>query len=181
MVSAPLQSVVEEARTTFGAAACSVAVLDGDGGELVYRAASGAGAEAVVGVRLPLTRGIAGWVAVSGQPLAVSDLAADHRFARDVAESTAYLPQTLLATPLVGPEGVLGVFSVLDRDPSRFDAGRDLHLAASFAARAAALLAEPAQQGAPELAALADLLHRSDGAGRQRLREALREILAEFA
>jgi GAF domain-containing protein len=179
-MTAPLQDVVDEAREAFGAAACSLAVHDEDEGELVYRAASGAGADAIVGVRLPVTRGIAGWVAVSGQPLAVSDPAADRRFAQDVAESTAYVPQTLLAAPLLGPEGVLGVLSVLDRDPERPDAARDLHLAASFAARGAALLTDPALRRPPELRALAELLRRSEPAERDRLRNAVREILAEF-
>ncbi len=176
----PLQLVVDEARAAFGAAACSVAELDEDEGGLVYRAASGSGADAIVGVRLPVTRGIAGWVAVSGQPLMVSDPATDRRFARDVAESTAFVPRNLLAAPIMGPEGVLGVLSVLDRDADRADAGRDLHLAASFAARAAALMTEPTLRRPPELLALADLLRRAEPAERERLREAVRELLAEL-
>jgi GAF domain-containing protein len=180
-VSSPLQQVVDEARAAFGAAACSVAVVDEDEGELVYRAAAGTGAEAIVGVRLPVTRGVAGWVAVSGQPLAVSDLRTDRRFAHDVAESTAYVPETLLAAPLMGPEGVVGVLSVLDRDPGRENAERDLHLASSFAARAAALLSDPAARRPPELLALAELLRRAEPPERARLRDAVRELLAEFA
>jgi GAF domain-containing protein len=117
---------------------------------------------------------------VSGQPLAVSDLATDKRFAQDVAESTAYVPQTLLAAPIMGPEGVLGVLSVLDRDAARVESGRDLHLAASFAARAAAVLSDPAKRRPPELIALADLLRRSDDPERARIRDAVRELLAEF-
>jgi hypothetical protein len=40
---------------------------------------------------------------------------ADPRFARDVAESTAYIPRAILAAPLMGGDGdVLGVLSVLD-------------------------------------------------------------------
>jgi GAF domain-containing protein len=81
----------------------------------------------------------------------------------------------------MGPDGVLGVLSVLDRDGARADAGRDLHLAASFAARAAALLTEPTVQRPPELLALADLLRRAEPAERERLREAVRELLAQFA
>jgi GAF domain-containing protein len=180
-MSSALQQVVDEARDAFGAAACSVAVLEDDDGELTYRAASGAGAEAIVGVRLPVTRGIAGWVAVSGQPLAVSDIRTDRRFAQDVAESTAYVPQSLLAAPIMGPEGVVGVLSVLDREPGRADAGRDLQLAASFAARAAALVSDPTARRPPELLALAALLRRAEPAERARLRDAVHEMLAELA
>jgi hypothetical protein len=81
----------------------------------------------------------------------------------------------------MGPEGVLGVLSILDRDAARAEAGRDLHLAASFAARAAALLSDPSKARPPELTALAELLRRSDDAERTRIREAVRELLAEFS
>jgi GAF domain-containing protein len=179
-MTSSLQEVVDEARSAFGAAACSVAVLDEDDGELVYRVASGAGADAIVGVRLPVTRGVAGWVAVSGQPLAVTNAAGDRRFAQDIAESTTYVPRTLLAAPITGLGGVVGVLSVLDRDSGRDHAARDLQLAESFAARAAALLSETAAARPPELVALADLLRRAEPAERARLRDAVREILAEF-
>ncbi len=98
-----LVSLTALARTFFGAAACSVAVLDededGDHAELVYTAATGEGRRDP-GVRLPIDRGIAGWVAQSGQPIAVSDLSRDVRFARDVAESTSYVPRRSWWSPL---------------------------------------------------------------------------------
>lgn len=169
-MTAPLQELVDEARLAFGAAACSLATLDEDEGELTYRAASGEGADAIVGVRLPVGRGIAGWVAVSGQPLAVSDLRRDARFARDVAESTQYVPTTLLVSPVIGAEGVQGVLSVLDRDTARPGARDDLALADSFTSRAAQLLstADPVPD---ELAGLARLVRSADVQRRSRLRE----------
>jgi signal transduction protein with GAF and PtsI domain len=102
-------------RNVFGAAACSCALATDDGAELEFVAADGAGADAIVGVRLPVSRGIAGFVALSGQPMATSDVAADRRFARDVAESTDYVPDTILAAPLLDEQGeTIGVVEVLD-------------------------------------------------------------------
>lgn len=175
-----LQALVDDAREAFGAAACSLATLDEDTGDLTYVAASGAGADRIVGVRLPVTRGIAGWVAVSGQPLAVSDLAGDRRFARDVAEATAYVPDALLVVPIPGPDAVLGVLSILDRNTARPGAERDLERAAGFAARAAELLAGSfPDEVPPELQPVAELLRRADPERRAQLRLGLQRLLDE--
>lgn len=102
-------------RALFGAAACSVALVDEEGEHLVYTAASGEGSESIVGVVLPVGRGIAGWSAMAGQAISVADVQADPRFARDVAEATRYVPSSLMAAPLFHPDGeILGVLSVLD-------------------------------------------------------------------
>ena len=110
-----LQAVVDAARELFGAAACSIATIDDDGMYLDYRVASGEGADRIVGERLPLGRGIAGWGASSGASIAVDDVGQDPRFARDVAERTGYVPRAVLAAPLEARDSVLGVLSVLDR------------------------------------------------------------------
>ncbi len=134
------RAITAVAQRYFGAAACSIAEVDDDAEELVYVAASGAGADAVTGIRLPIGRGIAGWVAQSGQPIAVSDLSRDTRFARDVAESTSYVPTALLAVPIESNDRLLGVLSVLDRDETRAGAARDIEMAGLFADQAAAAL-----------------------------------------
>jgi len=135
-----LTSVAETARRLFGARACSLALLSEDATELVYTTASGAGAESVTGLRLPVTRGLAGWVVQSGQPIAVSDVRSDPRFAPDAAQSTGYVPQALLAAPVVSDDAVLGVLSVLDRDTSRPGADDDLLLLQVFCEQAAIAL-----------------------------------------
>ena len=180
-MTTPLQRLVDAARADFGAAACSLAVLDEEAGELTYRVASGAGAAAIVGVRLPTTRGIAGWVAASGQPIAVSDLTSDPRHAADVAASTAFIPTTLLVAPVLSEDVVLAVLSVLDRDTSRPAAQHDMELAASYATRARELLVESAPVIPEELTGLAELLHDADPDRREILRHALRRLLDESA
>ena len=110
-----LSRSVEAVRRLFAAAACSVALVDEEGETLRFVASDGAGAEAIVGVTIPVSRGIAGWAAMSGQPISVRDVQTDARFARDVAESTNYVPSSILAAPMMTTEGeVMGVTSVLD-------------------------------------------------------------------
>jgi GAF domain-containing protein len=136
-----LRSLTETARRLFGAAACSLALLTEDESELVYTVAAGQGADDVTGMRIPASHGIAGWVVQSGQPIAISDVAADPRFSREQAEQTGYIPQAILAVPVETPERLLGVISLLDRDPRRPGAEQDMALLSLFADQAALALA----------------------------------------
>ncbi|MBT3073558.1 MULTISPECIES: GAF domain-containing protein [Streptomyces] len=135
-----LQSVVDVARAIFGAAAGSVLLLDEEADELVFRAVSGEGQEFLVGRRFPAGRGIAGWVATSGEPMVVDDLADDPSFDRSLAESTEYVPNSLMAAPLISDSRVLGVLEVLDASPQARSSVRELDLLAMFARQAAAAL-----------------------------------------
>jgi len=110
-----LRSVVEVARAIFGAKASSVFLLDEEADELVFAAVAGDEEQHLVGMRMPSSTGIAGWVLVTRQPLVLDDLENDPRHARDVAESTGYVPKGLMAVPLLHEERVLGVLQVLDR------------------------------------------------------------------
>jgi GAF domain-containing protein len=110
-----LQSVVEVARAIFGAKASSVFLLDEQTDELVFEAVAGEGAETLVGQRFPSSQGVAGWVLVTRQPLIIEDVTEDPRFAKDVAESTGFVPKGLMAVPLLHEDRSLGVLEVLDR------------------------------------------------------------------
>lgn len=140
MTRALLQSVVDVARAIFDAAAGSVFLLDEQAGELVFQAVSGAGEDFLVGTRFPANRGIAGWVVASGQAMIADDLNSSPAFARDLAESTRFVPTALMAAPMLHADRVLGVLEVLDPAPrSRTDLG-DLDLLALFAHQAALAL-----------------------------------------
>jgi GAF domain-containing protein len=136
-----LRSLTETARRLFGAAACSLALLSEDDSELLYTVAAGEGAGDVTGMRIPASHGIAGWVVQSGQPIAISDLATDPRFSPELAEQTGYVPQAILAVPVETPQRMLGVISLLDRDPQRPGAEQDMALLSLFADQAALALA----------------------------------------
>lgn len=136
-----LDGIVDAARVAFGAAACSVARVDDHAGELEYLASAGAGATEVVGMRLPLGRGLAGYAAAAGETLAVDDVTSDPRFARDVAERTGFVPRSVLVAPILRGDDVLGVFSVLDRTQPPGAAALDLASRFARAASSALILA----------------------------------------
>lgn len=110
-----LQSIVEVARSVFGAAAASVFLLDSESGELVFEAVAGEGEDQLVGTRFPSGTGLAGWVVMSGQALLVDDVRLNPQFAKDAAESTGYVPHSIMAAPLIRNGECIGVLEVLDR------------------------------------------------------------------
>jgi GAF domain-containing protein len=112
-----LQSVVECARYVFDAAACSVFLLDKDTGDLVFEAVAGEGADHLPGARFPRGTGIVGWVAMTGEPLLVEDLKDSAVFSTSAAESTGYVPGSLMAAPLIQHGYCIGVLEILDRGP----------------------------------------------------------------
>ncbi|HKG10471.1 MAG TPA: GAF domain-containing protein [Gaiellaceae bacterium] len=182
-----LQSVVEVARAIFSARASSVFLLDEEADELVFEAVAGEGAESLIGQRIPSSTGIAGWVLVTRQPLVIDDLANDPRHARDVAESTGYVPHGLMCVPLLHEEKALGVLNVLDR-ASQFTL-EEMELLGLFAnqsaialdllqraRRAQAVLAESGDP-AEALARVASLLEGDNGDAGRKLLGALEDVL----
>ena len=182
-----LQSVVEVARGIFAARASSVFLLDEEADELVFEAVAGEGAESLIGQRIPSSTGVAGWVLVTRQPLVLEDVGKDPRFARDVAESTGYVPQGLMCVPLLHEERALGVLNVLDR-ASQFTL-EEMELLGLFANQAAIALdllqrarrAQAVLAGAGDpaeaLARVAALLEGEDGAAGRELLGALERVL----
>ena len=136
-----LRRALGEIRGLFSAAACSCARVDVSGESLTFIAADGEGAEAIVRVQLPIARGVAGWVVSSGQPILTGELSEDHRFARDVAEATDYIPETIMAAPILDADGeTIGVIEVLDPVQRGTHAGQDLDTLATMANQIGAII-----------------------------------------
>jgi GAF domain-containing protein len=138
--AALLRSIVEVARAIFSARASSIQLFDEQTDELMFEAVAGEGADTLVGKRFPASAGVAGWVLAARQPLVIEDVAADPRFARDVAEGTGYVPEGLMAVPLLLGEQALGVLEVLDRpERSKFSLA-EMDLLGLFAEQASLAL-----------------------------------------
>ena len=182
-----LRSVVEVARAIFAAKASSILLLDEEASELVFEAVVGEGEENLLGKRFPAGTGVAGWVLATRTPLVIEDVERDPRFAKDVAEDTGYVPQGLMAVPLLHDEQALGVLEVLDRQ-SRFTL-QEMELLGLFANQAAIALdllrrarrAEAVLAGdGADVAVVARLAAALEGLGEEKRLAAL-ELLAALA
>ena len=110
-----LEMIVEAAAHVISARAGSLFLINRETQELIFEVALGQKAEEVKKFAVPLGHGIAGLVAVSGQPMAVSDVSRDPRLATDIASQAGYIPQSLLCMPLSFNDQVIGVLELLDK------------------------------------------------------------------
>ncbi|MGE3374574.1 MAG: PP2C family protein-serine/threonine phosphatase [Vicinamibacteria bacterium] len=96
----------------------SLFLLDAQRKELWSLVAQGLGR---VEIRLPAGKGLAGWVAQSGETLHIEDAYADPRFDRSVDKSSGYRTRNLLVAPVRDKAGrVTGVIQLLNKGGAGF-------------------------------------------------------------
>lgn len=141
-----LKSIVEAAAKIFGAAAASLLLINEEEEALEFKVSTGEADRDLVGTKFPYDKGIAGYVFMTGMPIATSNVKEDKRFNQDFAKSTGYVPSSILATPLItSDDRIIGVMEVLDKiNASSFDL-HDMELMGLFAQQASMAI-EQSQQ-----------------------------------
>ncbi len=117
-------------------AAASVALRDDPTGEVWFAAASGEGAEAVIGLRIALGQGLAGWVAEKGEAVIVPDVYSDTRFFPEVDKQSGFQTRSILCVPLQTKGRITGAIEVMNKKNGVFDKD-DLALLQALATQAA--------------------------------------------
>ena len=155
--------VVETAVHVIAARGGALLLLDEERDELVFEVAVGTEAPELAGLRVPLGHGVAGLVAVTGQPMAVSEADDDPRVASDVAQRIDYTPESLLCVPLVYGDRVEGVLELVDKQGAPSFSSADIEALSLFARQAAVAVRQSrSQRSVPAL--VADVLE-SVGSG----------------
>lgn len=132
-----LEQLVQTAVHVLRARAGSLYLVDEAGEELVFAVALGERAAPLRGRRLPLGQGIAGWVAASGQAIALADVQQDPRWAQDIGRAVGYAPKTMLVVPLLLRDRVTGVLQLLDKEDGQPFSAEDMGTIGLFANQAA--------------------------------------------
>jgi GAF domain-containing protein len=132
-----LKMIVETAAAVIGARAGSLFLIDLATDELVFEVAFGSRAEQIEGHRMPAGRGIAGLVARSGQPMAISDARDNPQVFKDIGDRIGYHPESILCVPLFYADRVLGVFEMLDKVGAPAFSSEDMRTLGMFANQAA--------------------------------------------
>lgn len=174
-----LEMIVETAASVIPSRAASLFLIDEASEELIFEVALGSKAQEVRKFRVPLGHGIAGLVAVSGQPMAISDAKSDPRQAADIAESIGYEPESILCVPLFYDEEVVGVLELLDREGAPSYSAADIATLGLFAKQAAVTI-EQSRARSNLAAILGEALGTSGGVPDHR-REGLAEGARSFA
>lgn len=125
-----LSMVLERVETLLDAEASTLMTLDVARNELVFQIPRGSQAQQLQGYRLPVGKGIAGWVAEHQQPLRVDDTTRDTRFAQSVDKQSGFQTRSLLAVPMLLQDRVTGVLEVVNKRRGHFTADDERLLSA---------------------------------------------------
>jgi len=123
-----LDIIMEKTNELVKAEAGSVLLLDEEKNELYFELAEGEKKHDIKRFRLKVGEGIAGWVALHGEPIIVEDVATDKRFCHKIDDSLDFKTRSILCVPLRSKGKILGVLEVINKiDGKPFDR-KDLDL-----------------------------------------------------
>jgi diguanylate cyclase (GGDEF)-like protein len=89
-------------------------MVDDKAGELYYAIAVGENAESLKGLRVPLGEGVAGWVASTGNPLVVPDVALDPHWSAFANKHPDLKIKSIACVPVRSANKTLGVIQLLN-------------------------------------------------------------------
>lgn len=113
-----LKTVAEEIKNVLNADRCTVFLLDKSEQQLVSKVALGMGTQEL---RFPADKGLAGYVAQTGEIINIKDAYKDNRFNQDIDKETGYKTTTILCMPIWNMKHeILGVFQILNKKDGYF-------------------------------------------------------------
>ncbi|OGC42906.1 hypothetical protein A2Y85_00165 [candidate division WOR-3 bacterium RBG_13_43_14] len=110
-----LDTVLHKAEEVMDAEASSVFRIDEATNELFFITARGVKGKEAKEIRVPMGKGIVGWVAKHGKPLLVADVRKDPRWFKGVDKKTKFVTRSIIAVPLISRGKTIGVAEVLNK------------------------------------------------------------------
>ncbi|MCP4424020.1 MAG: GAF domain-containing protein [Chloroflexi bacterium] len=139
-----MQSLLSQMNEFLHAEAISIALVDEQTNELVYRVAEGLGSAKIVGLRLPSNQGLSGWVMEHAEPAMVNDTSLDPRFHTLGDQRTGYATRAMICAPIQFKGEVLGTIQAINPMQSVFT-GEDFDLLVNLANIASSAVAHAQQ------------------------------------
>ncbi len=119
-LEATLRLVMDQARELMQADRSTLFMLSKETGELWSKVATADGTD-FVEIRIPANRGIAGYVASTGQPLNIPDAYKDPRFDPSTDKRTGYLTRNILCMPVFNSKNeLIGVTQLINKHQGSF-------------------------------------------------------------
>lgn len=158
-----LKMIVGTAADIIDAKSGWLFLIDAEHQNLVFEVALGCELAHSEKFRMPLGLGLAGLVAQTGQPIAMSDTPEDDLDEDDLGHLVGFNPTTALCVPLVIHERVIGVLQFLDKEEEDSTFGvSDMGAMALFANLAAVAIEQSRTQSRLD-ALLTGLIENVDG------------------
>ncbi|HHW07441.1 MAG TPA: HD domain-containing protein [Clostridia bacterium] len=135
-----LVMVLDQAMDTLQAEAGTLWLFTEDGAELLPLVARGPKGDALKGLRLKRGEGLAGQVADSMEPILVSDVTKDPRWASRFDAATGFITRSILCVPMVNKGKSIGCLQLVNKLGGQLFTERDLHLSMSLAGQSAVVI-----------------------------------------
>ena len=110
-----LNRIVYEAVRIVDAVDGSLLLVDDEKEELVFVAVRSELRDRLLGHRIPIDTGIAGWVVRHREAVIANDVSQDERFSSDVDQKLHFTTESLLAVPLISRRKTLGVIELVNK------------------------------------------------------------------
>jgi HD-GYP domain-containing protein (c-di-GMP phosphodiesterase class II) len=123
-----LNTVLQKAEQVMEAETSSVFRVDEAKRELYFQIARGEKGKEAKEIRVPMGKGIVGWVFEHGKSLLVPDVTKDPRWFKGVDKKTKFVTRSIIAVPLISKGKVIGVAEVLNKKGNRLFNDDDLEL-----------------------------------------------------
>lgn len=134
-VTVLLREIMDEARNLTKAEKCSLFLVDQQQQELVAKVFDGnATDEELSGfdVRLPISQGIAGHVAMTGELLNIRDAYSHPLFYKEIDKSTGFTTRNILCFPIKDNTGVIGIAELCNKIDDLYFSTFDEEIAMAF-------------------------------------------------
>jgi len=116
-----LPLIMELTTKLMKAEASSLMLIDEESNEFIFEVAIGEKKEELKKIRLPLSEGIAGWVAKNKQPISIPDVQKDRRFSSKIDKEIKFVTKSILCLPLLIKDRIIGVVEAINKiGESRF-------------------------------------------------------------
>jgi diguanylate cyclase (GGDEF)-like protein len=109
-----LGAIMDKMAQFFGPERWSMLMVDDKSNELYYAIAVGENTESLKGLRVPLGEGVAGWVASTGNPLVVPDVALDPHWSAFANKHPDLQIKSIACVPVRSGNKTLGVIQLLN-------------------------------------------------------------------
>jgi len=109
-----LETIMKQVERLIKPKAWSLLLVDNSSGDLVFEIAVSSVSEQLKGIRLEKGKGIAGWVALNGQPLLIADVSKDERFTDILDEKLQFTTHSIVCVPMKIKDQVIGVIELIN-------------------------------------------------------------------
>jgi Nif-specific regulatory protein len=131
-----LELIINTATTMMRAKASSLLLLDPKTRKLYFKVATGEKKEEVRKFEINLGQGIAGHVALTGEPLLIPDVGKDKRWYREISESIGFKTKSIACVPMKVDKEIIGVVEIIDKEDDSQIRTKDMQTLTAFAALA---------------------------------------------